>query len=113
MYPVSAVPTSPSCFHAHTSRGGSAESGSVDDGRSSTPPLVWKALYPQMLGRATIARTRASISGSRQRVVAGPAHAGAPPGREVAVEVERPRAARGVGIVNPSWSTIVPSSSSR
>ena len=42
-----------------------------------------------------------------QRVVAGAAYAGAPAGREVAVEVEPLRVVRAVGTVNPSWSTTV------
>ena len=43
-YDVSAVPIAPSCFQAQRSFGGRVESGCVEDGRSNTPPLVWKAL---------------------------------------------------------------------
>ena len=49
----------------------------------------------------------------RQRVVAGAAHAASPqPAGKLRLR-SRPSGGRGVGIVNPSWSTTVPSSSSR
>ena len=81
--------------------GGSVESAAIDEGRSSTPPLVWKALYPQMFGRATIARTRASISGSESGWSPDPRTFVPHPAGKLRF-MSRPSGGAGVGTVKPS-----------